>query len=112
MIRHFAIEAKPAEPAVSEVQVDLLAQPTFGPNAVAVADQQHPHEQFRIDRRSAGRAVEWRQFATNTRKVDEPVDCSQQMGRRHVPLERELVEQSRLISLLRTHHRFSLRQYR
>lgn len=29
MIRHFAVETEPAEPAVSEVQVDLFAQPTF-----------------------------------------------------------------------------------
>ena len=110
MIRHFAVEAEPAEPAVSEVQVNLLTQPLFGTNAVAVADQQNPHEQFRINRRPAGRAVEWCKFTPNTRQIDEPVDRPQKMRGRHMPLELELVEQSRLVSLLRTHHRFSLRQ--
>ena len=109
VVRHFAIEAEPAEPAVGEVQVHLLAQPPFGANAVAVADQQHPHEQFRINRWPAGRTVEWCQLAANTRQIDEAVDRPQQVRGRYVPLERELVEQSRLISLLETHHRFSLR---
>jgi hypothetical protein len=50
VVRHLAVEAEPTEPAVSEVQVNLLAQPPFGTNAVAIANQQHPHEQLRIDR--------------------------------------------------------------
>jgi hypothetical protein len=29
MIRHVAVEAEPAEPAISEVQMHLLAQPAF-----------------------------------------------------------------------------------
>ena len=40
VVRHLAVEAEPAEPAVSEVQVNLLAQPPFRTNAVAVANQQ------------------------------------------------------------------------
>jgi hypothetical protein len=92
--------------------MNLFTQPAFGANAIAVADQQHPHEQFRINRWPAGRTVEWRQLAPNTRQVDEAVDRPQKVRGRHVPLERELVEQSRLISLLGTHHRFSLRDIR
>src|ERR1700730_6284880 len=49
VVRHLAIEAEPAEPTVGEVQVHLLAQPPFGANAVA--NQQHPDEQFGINRR-------------------------------------------------------------
>jgi hypothetical protein len=55
-----AVEPEPAEPAVSEVQVNLFAQPTFRTNAVAIANEQHPDQQFGIDRRPASRAVKWR----------------------------------------------------
>jgi hypothetical protein len=43
--------------------VHLLAQPSLGTNAAAVANQQHPDEQFRITRRPAGRAIKWRKVA-------------------------------------------------
>src|SRR5712675_194343 len=65
VVRHFAIEPEPTEPAVGEVQVNLLAQPPFGTNAVAVANQQHPDQQFGINRRPASRAVKRRQVAAN-----------------------------------------------
>ena len=39
LVWHLAIEAEPAEPAVSKVQVHLFAQTPLGTNAVAVADQ-------------------------------------------------------------------------
>jgi len=53
VFRHFAVEAESTKPAVSEVQVNLFAKPTFRANAVAVANQQHPDEQFGINRRPA-----------------------------------------------------------
>jgi hypothetical protein len=65
VIRHLAVEAEPTEPTVSEVQVNLLTQPPLGTNAVAVAYQQHPDEQFGINRRPASGAVKWRQVAPN-----------------------------------------------
>jgi hypothetical protein len=34
--------AEAAEPAIGEVQVDLLAQPSLRADAAAVADQEHP----------------------------------------------------------------------
>src|SRR5213596_3657556 len=37
MVRHVAVEAEPAEPAVSEVEVNLLAQPPLRADAEAVA---------------------------------------------------------------------------
>jgi hypothetical protein len=37
--------------------VNLFAQPTFRANAVAVANEQHPNEQFGINRGPANRAV-------------------------------------------------------
>jgi hypothetical protein len=35
VVGHLAVEAKPTEPDVSELQVNLVAQPPFGTNAVA-----------------------------------------------------------------------------
>jgi hypothetical protein len=37
VVRHLAVEAEPTEPTMSEVQVNLFAQPTFRANAVAVS---------------------------------------------------------------------------
>jgi len=67
VVRHLAIEPEPTEPAIGQVQVHLLAQPPFGTDAVAVPNQQHPHEQFRINRRPAGTAVERRQVPPDVR---------------------------------------------
>ena len=43
----------------------LFAQPPFGTNTVAVADEQHPDEQFGIIRRPASRTVRGRHVAPN-----------------------------------------------
>jgi hypothetical protein len=50
-------ETEPTKPALREVQVQLLAHPLFRTNAVAIAEQRHPHEQFGINRTLSGRAV-------------------------------------------------------
>src|SRR4029077_1639577 len=59
MIRHIAFQPEPAEPAICEIEVDLLAQPPFRADAEAIAHQQHPDHQFGIDRGTAQFAVEW-----------------------------------------------------
>ena len=43
MVRHPAVEAEPAEPAMREVQMHLAAQPALRADARQVSDQQHPH---------------------------------------------------------------------
>lgn len=53
MVRHPAIESEPAEPAVREVEVNLVAEPALGADVEAVADDQHPDHQLGIDRRAA-----------------------------------------------------------
>jgi hypothetical protein len=40
-------------------------------------------------------------------KINEPVDRPQHVVRRHVPLQRELVEKRRLIDLPFAHHGFT-----
>jgi hypothetical protein len=97
VIRYVAVQAQAAEPAVGEVEVNLLAQPTLGAYAHAVAGQRHPGHQFRIDRRPVDRAVERRQMGSHATQIHEPIDGAQQVILGHVPIKRELVEQGRLL---------------
>jgi hypothetical protein len=85
--------------------VNLLAQPPLGSDAEAVADQQHPDQQLRVDRGTTRRAVKRSQIPPHLRQVDEPVDRPQQVILRHMPLDRKLVEQRRLVDLPLAHHR-------
>jgi hypothetical protein len=57
MIGDVAVEPQSTEPAVRQIEVDLLAQSTLGANAETVADDQHAHNQLGIDRRMARLAV-------------------------------------------------------
>jgi hypothetical protein len=104
MIRHLARQAEPTEPPIGQVQMDLLAQPAFRADAVAVADDQHPDQQLGVDRRPSGCAVERRQACPNSPKVDEAVNRSQHMVERHMLLKRELVKEGALLDLPLTHH--------
>src|SRR5215207_4218600 len=99
MIGNAAVEPEPAEPTVGEVQVDLLAEPSFGADTEAVADDQHPNHQFRIDRRSPDCAVEGGELPPNLRQLHERADRPQEMIRGNMTLERELVDQRALVDL-------------
>jgi hypothetical protein len=63
VVRHIAVEAEPAEPAIGQIEVHLFTEPPLGADAEAVADQQHPDHQLGINRGSACRAVERRQMS-------------------------------------------------
>jgi len=89
---------------ISEVEVDLLAQPSFRADAEAVADDQHPDHQLGIDRRPPEMAVEARQFAPDLVQLDKPVYRAQQMIGWNVLLQRELIEQRSLLDLPMSHH--------
>ena len=67
MVGHVAIEAEPAEPAIGQVQMNLLAQPPLGADAEAVADDQHPDHQLGINRGPADLAVEGAQVLADAR---------------------------------------------
>ena len=47
----------PAEPAMGQIEGNVFAEAALGPNAPAVADDQHADHQLWIDRRSAYLAV-------------------------------------------------------
>ena len=49
--------AVPTKPAIRQIEVDLVAQPTLRANAKAIANNQHPDHQLRIDRRGTCRAA-------------------------------------------------------
>jgi hypothetical protein len=97
MVRHIAFEAQSAEPSISQVQMDLLAQPALRPDTKTTADDRHPDQQFRINRGPACGAVERRQVCPHAFEINEPVDRPKHMVGWHVPLQRELVEKCRLI---------------
>ena len=107
MIRHLAIQAEAAEPAVGKIKVDLVTKPPFGPNAHAVADDQHAQHQVRIDRGPTNHAVEGLQLCADTLQIDEPIDATKQMIVRHMIVQGEVVEQLRCRDLP-AHHRLSL----
>jgi hypothetical protein len=83
----------------------LVTQTALGTDAHAVADDQHPDHQLRINRGPAGVAIVGPQLLADAPEIDEPVDRPQQVIRRHVPLQAEPVEQLRLIRLALAHHR-------
>ena len=108
MIGDVAVEPQATEPAIGKVEVDLVAQPPFGANAEAVADNEHPDHQLRIDRRATRLAVVRLQMRSNLRKVDEPVDPAKQVIVGDMPLKAEAVEQRLLHHPPFAHHRPNL----
>jgi len=72
--------------------MDLLAQPPFGPDAHAVADNQHPHHQFGINRGPADVAVERLQLRAHLLEVEEPVNASEQVIFGDMVVEAEIVK--------------------
>src|SRR5689334_10233551 len=104
MVRHIPLEPKAAEPAVCQIEVNLLAQPPLGADAEAVADEQHPDHQFGIDRGPANGAVERSQLPPQLAELHKSVDRAQQMIGWNMPFERELIEQRSLIDLPMSHH--------
>ena len=102
--RPLAVEAEPTEPAIREIEVDLLAEPPLRTDAEAVDDDQHSDHQFGIDGRPPQVAIEARQFTPDFVQLDKPVDRAQQMIGRNVVLQRELIEQRSLLGLPMSHH--------
>jgi hypothetical protein len=92
---------------IGQVEVDLLAQPPLRADAEAVTHQQHADQQFRIHRGAADRAVERSEVRADLFQVHEPVNRSKQMAGRHVPLQREMIEERTLFDLAFAHHRLS-----
>src|SRR3984893_7161708 len=109
MVRHRAIQPEPAKPAVRQVQVNFLTQPPLRADAEAVADDQHPDQQLRIDRGPTFLAVIRRQLLPQPVEPDEPFDRTQKVSLATMVFERKLVKQSVLPDAAFPHHSTSLR---
>jgi len=89
---------------VSQIEVNLPAEPPLRSDAEAVADHEHPYHQLRIDGGAFDAAVKGRQIPPDLSKVDKSVDRPEEMVGRDVLVERELIEQRSLFDLPMSHH--------
>ena len=96
MIGNLAIQTEPAEPPVRQVEVNLFAKPALGSNAHAVAHDQHPDHQCRVDRGSPRPTVEGLQSLTKAIEVEVSIDAPQQMIGRDMVIEAKVVKQPSL----------------
>ena len=110
MVRYSILQPKTAEPAIGQVKVYFLAHTALRTNAVAVADNQHPHHQLRIDRGPTRMAVILSQVLAQLAQIKALVDATQEMVRWNVILEIKRIEQSLLSAFLLSHHLEALRQ--
>ena len=72
MIRHAVGQIETTEPAIRQVQMNLLAQSPFRSDAEAIPYQQHPDQQIRIDGWATGVAVKVREMGADTAQINKP----------------------------------------
>jgi hypothetical protein len=104
VVRHRAVQAEAAEPAVGEVQVDLSAQPPLGAYRAAVADEQRADHELGVDRRAPDRAVERLELPADVAQLDEAVDRARRVIGGDALLQAEAVEERLLPDLSLAHH--------
>ena len=68
MVGNLVIELEAAEPTITKMEFDLFAQLPFKADSIAVADNEHPDHQLRIDRGTPDVAVERRELLV---KIDQ-----------------------------------------
>ena len=76
MVRNAVAQIQAAEPAIGQVQMHLLAQTPFRPDAEAIANQQHTDQKFGIDRRATRVAIEISNMRANATQIDETINRS------------------------------------
>jgi hypothetical protein len=76
VIRDPVGQIEPAKPAIRQVQMHLLAQTPFRPDAEAIANQQHTDQKFGIDRRATRVAIEISNMRANATQIDETINRS------------------------------------
>ena len=59
MVWHRISQIQFAKPAIRQIDMDLLAKPPLGSNALAIAQQRHADHQFGINRRTTIGTVVW-----------------------------------------------------
>src|SRR5208283_1335168 len=108
VVRHRVFQPQPAEPAIRQVQVHLLAQPPLRPDAEAVTHDQYANQQLGINRGAAGMAVERSKVPVQITQIKKLINAAQQVIGRNVIVKIERVEQLLLSARPLSHHpRFS-----
>lgn len=94
MVRDLVIEVEPAEPSVGKMQFNLLGQPAFRTQAIAVPNDEHPDHQLGVDRRPPNLAVVGLQLRVHVGKSrgHKEVNAPQKVVLRDPIVEPELVE--------------------
>ena len=72
----------------------LFAQPPFGANAVAVADDQHANHQFWINRRTPNRAIKIGEVMAQVAQIETLINAAQKVIGWDVIFKVERVKQS------------------
>jgi hypothetical protein len=98
------LPSESAEPAISEIEVSLVAKATLGPDAHAATNGQHADHQPWIDRRSAHLAVKRLQQLAEVIEGEMAVNAPEHVIDRDMFLKAEIIEQPRRRSL-KAHHR-------
>ena len=105
MVGHRAVEPKPAEPAVGRGS-DELPRTALAPSECRSSSRRSASGSSAPGRsRAAPPRCRMAPLAPHPVEVDKPVDRSQQMLRRHMPLKRKLVKQGVLPAPTFPHHR-------
>jgi hypothetical protein len=73
VVRHRRVERQSAEPAISEVEADFLAQTAFRRDAIEASDQRHADQQFGRDRGTPTATVVRGERIAQFTQVDQPV---------------------------------------
>jgi hypothetical protein len=108
VIGNLAIQTESAEPSsLRQIQMNLLAEPPLGPDAHAVADDQHSDHQLRVNRGPSNLTVKGLQSLTQIFEVEMPVNAAQEMIGRDVVVEAEVVKQLSRCRLNAHHRRLS-----
>ena len=107
VVRYRVVQIEPTEPAIGQMKRDLLAQLELRADAVAVADDQHAHHQFGINRGSTRVAVKGRDLTMDAGQPlgDEGVDPAEEMAGRDALLQMKGIEELRLVVPLTPHRR-------
>jgi hypothetical protein len=105
VIGHSPIESEAVEPAIGEVEMHFVAQPSFRTDAHHITHDQHPQHQLRINRGSACVAIKRLQPFADIAKINEPINRPQHVIERNMPLKTKALKQRFLRTYLFTHHR-------
>jgi len=76
MVWNRVSEIKLAKPPIGQIDMNLLTEPSLRANALALAQQQHPDHQLRVNRRTAMRAVRWCEKRANLGQIKKSINAT------------------------------------